>query len=295
MILRTSIIALPIVCRHFEVSLVRLGGILHSLLFDEKVSRSLNATFDLKGKRALVTGGASGIGLGTVEAFVRCGARVAINDLPDSAKLAQVVARLRAEGHDVVAAPGNVGDADDAPRMVDAAIDAMGGLDYLVNNAGTPGTTQVIAPADFERQDEALWSLLLNVNLIGPFRCTKAAAAALTQASGAIVNTTSISAHGRGGSSSVYCSTKAGLVCLTREWARALAPKVRVNAIAPGVVDSDWMCRFDDAHEVFGSEATVPLGRAGSPAQYGEAILWLAAGADYVTGQTLNVDGGLTT
>jgi len=117
----------------------------------------------------------------------------------------------------------------------------------------------------------------------------------LTQSSGAIVNTASISALGQGGSSSAYCATKAGLISLTREWARALAPKVRVNAIAPGVVDSDWMCRFDDEDEVYGSASTVPLGRAGSPADYGEPILWLAAGADYVTGQTLNVDGGLTT
>lgn len=103
------------------------------------------------------------------------------------------------------------------------------------------------------------------------------------------MNTASISAHGGGGSSSVYCATKAGLVSLTREWARALAPEVRVNAIAPGVVNSDWMCRFgDDTFEV-------PLGRAGEPEDYGDVILYLAAGADYVTGQTLNVDGGLTT
>lgn len=264
------------------------------MICEYEVGRRLKAIFDLKGKRALVTGGASGIGLGTVEAFVRCGATVAINDLPASTKLAQVVKRLRAEGHDVIAAPGNVGCPDEAPQMVDDAISVMGGMDYLINNAGTPGTTQVISPVDFSRQDEDFWRLLLNVNLIGPFRCTKAAAAALQQSSGAIVNTASISAFGKGGSSSVYCSTKAGLVALTREWARALAPNVRVNAIAPGVVDSDWMCRFDDENEVYGSESTVPLGRAGSPADFGEAILWLAAGADYVTGQTLNVDGGLT-
>ena len=243
----------------------------------------------------MVTGGASGIGLGTVEAFARCGATVAINDLPGSQKLDQVIERLRNDGHEVIAAPGNVGDPDDAPRMATDAIAAMGGLDFLINNAGTPGTTRAIPPADFERQNEELWALLLNVNLVGPFRCTKAAASALRESKGAIVNTASISALGNGGSSSVYCSTKAGLICLTREWARALAPDVRVNAIAPGVVDSDWMCRFEDDDDVFGSASTVPLGRAGSPADYAEPILWLAAGADYVTGQTLNVDGGLTT
>ena len=242
-----------------------------------------------------MTGGASGIGLGAVTSLLRCGAQVAINDLPGSQRLADVVQYLRAEGHEVVDAPGNVGDAKDAPRMVSDAIDALGGLDYLINNAGTPGTTSVIPEGDFQRQDEDFWNLLLNVNLIGPFRCTKAAADALTLSSGAIVNTASISAFGGGGSSSVYCATKAGLVSLTKEWARALAPRVRVNAIAPGYVDSNWMCRFADADdESFAPASSVPLGRVGSPEDYGEAILFLVAGADYVTGQTLNVDGGIT-
>ncbi|MBT5432271.1 MAG: SDR family oxidoreductase [Alphaproteobacteria bacterium] len=251
------------------------------------------ANYDLSGKRALVTGGAGGIGRGTVRAYLRCGASVAINDLPGSPKLAEVVAELTDEGHHVVAAPGDVGDPDDAPRMVSDAIDALGGLDYLVNNAGTPGTKAPIPPADFERQDEDFWNLLLNVNLIGPYRCTKAAAAALRESGGAIVNTASISAFGMGGSSSPYCATKAGLVVLTKEWARALAPDVRVNAIAPGAVDSDWMCRFPGLEE--SNSWTIPLDRIGTPTDYGEAILFLSAGAGYVTGQTLNVDGGLTT
>lgn len=251
----------------------------------------MRASFDLAGKRALVTGGASGIGLAAARAFLRCGASVAVNDLPSSPKLAPALAALADEGghRRAIAAPGDVGSPEDGPRMVAEAIEALGGLDYLVNNAATPGTARPIPPADFDRQDEAFWGLLVNVNLIGPWRCTKAAAAALRQAGGAIVNTASISAHGGGGSSSVYCATKAALVNLTKEWARALAPQVRVNAIAPGLVDSPWMCRFPDRDRV-----VVPLGRIGQPAEYGEVILFLAAGADYVTGQTVNVDGGLT-
>ena len=252
----------------------------------------MRASYDLQGRKALVTGGASGIGLGTVEAFLRCGASVAINDLPGSPHLAGEVERLRGLGHDVVPAPGDVGSAEDAPRMVAEAVAALDGLDYLVNNAGTPGTKLPIPPADFDRQDEAFWQKLLSVNLIGPFRCTKAAASHLRQSHGAIVNTASISGHGGGGSSSVYCATKAGLINLTKEWARALAPDVRVNAIAPGAVESAWECRFPGLDEQI--ETSVPLKRIGSPQDYGDAILYLAAGADYVTGQTLNVDGGLT-
>ena len=249
------------------------------------------AHYDLTDKKVLVTGGASGIGLGTVEAFLRCGAMVAINDLPGE-KLDNLVARLTADGHSVIAAPGNIGEADAAADMVGGAIARLGGLDYLINNAGTPGTSTPIPAGDFERQTEAFWELLLNVNLLGPFRCTRAAADALRAARGAVVNTASIAAFGGGGSSSPYCATKAGLISLTREWARALAPDVRVNAIAPGVVDSDWMCRFDES----GDYATdnIPLQRAGTVQDYAEAILFLAAGADYISVQTLTVDGGLT-
>ncbi len=250
------------------------------------------ANFELSGKRALVTGGASGIGFGAVMAFLRCGATVAINDLPGSGKLQDVVKRLADDGHNVIAAPGDVGDSAACPAMVETAIDALGGLDYLVNNAGTPGTTRPIPESDFNSQDETFWNLILNVNLLGPYRCTKAAAQALSESHGAVVNTTSVSAFSGGGSSSPYCAAKAGLVNLTKEWARALAPDVRVNAIAPGLVDSDWMCYFPGAKEA--AHETVPLQRIGTADDYGNAILFLAAGADFVTGQTLTVDGGMT-
>lgn len=247
---------------------------------------------DLNARRALVTGGASGIGLATVELLARNGAAVAINDLAGNPNLAAQVARLKGEGLKVIAAPGNVGDPDDAGRMVEAAAAALGGLDYLVNNAATPGTSTPIAPADFEATTEGFWQKLLSINLIGPFRCTKAAAPFLRAARGAIVNTASISAFGGGGSSSVYCATKAGLVALTREWARALGPEVRVNAVAPGLVEgSNWDCKWTPEYYArFAAE--LPLRRIGRPADYAEVILFLCAGAGYMTGQTLGVNGG---
>jgi len=248
---------------------------------------------DLHAKRALVTGGASGIGLATVEVLARNGAAVAINDLAGNPNLAAEVARLKSEGLNVIAAPGDVGDALDAGRMVEAAAASLGGLDYLVNNAATPGTSTPIPPADFEATSEAFWQKLLSINLIGPFRCTKAAAPHLKAARGAIVNTASISAFGGGGSSSVYCATKAGLVALTREWARALGPEVRVNAVAPGLVEgSNWDCKWTPEYYARYA-AELPLRRAGRPADYAEAILFLCAGAGYMTGQTLVVDGGM--
>jgi 3-oxoacyl-[acyl-carrier protein] reductase len=248
--------------------------------------------FDLENRKVLVTGGASGIGLATVRAFLKNGATVAINDLPGD-KLDAVLNEFSSNGGKVIAAPGDIGDPDSASAMVDHAILNLGGLDYLINNAGTPATRTPIDPADFDRQDEALWSRLLNVNLLGPYRCTRAAANTLRQSKGAIVNTASVSAFGRGGSSSPYCATKAALVAITREWSRALAPEVRVNAIAPGLVESDWMCRFEETE--FDVVYEVPLGREGQPDEYAEFILFLAAGATYMTGQTVIVDGGMMT
>ncbi len=249
----------------------------------------MQPNYNLQNKKVLVTGGASGIGLATVTAFARCGATVAINDLPGES-LETAINLCLSKGYKVISASGDIGQAKQADEMIKAAIQNLQGLDFLINNAGTPATTSPIAAADFDRQDDALWNTLLNVNLLGPFRCTKASSSALKESKGAIVNTASISAFGGGGSSSPYCATKAALVALTREWSRALAPEVRVNAIAPGLVDSDWMCRFEETELHFTAE--VPLKRQGLPDEYANAILFLAVGATYMTGQTLIIDGG---
>jgi 3-oxoacyl-[acyl-carrier protein] reductase len=253
----------------------------------------MKITADLNGKRALVTGGASGIGLATVEALAACGASVAMNDLPGSKTLAEQVQRLQDLGYRVIAAEGDVGNADDAARMVTAAAEALGGLDYLVNNAGTPGTVQAIPPSDLDSQNEAFWSKLLSVNLIGPFRCVRAALPYLKQSRGAVVNIASTAAFGGGGSSTTYASTKAGLVLMTRELAKGLGPEVRVNAVAPGwVTGTNWDCSWEEA-EAKEAAAVLPLGRVGTPEDYAEVIFYLCAGAGYITGQTLIVDGGL--
>jgi 3-oxoacyl-[acyl-carrier protein] reductase len=200
--------------------------------------------YELMGKTALVTEGASGIGLALVTQLARNGAKVALNFLADDPRGPEQVERLQRAGLDVIGAPGNVGDAGDGVRMVEQAVTDLGRLDYLANNAGTPGSRTSIPPKELDRITEELWQTLLQVNLIGVFRCTKAAAPALRAAGGAVVNTASIAGLGSVGSSMAYGATKAGVVSLTKNLARALAPEVRVNAVAPGAVDSSWMIEW---------------------------------------------------
>src|SRR3954471_5361688 len=183
-------------------------------------------TADLTMRAALVTGGASGIGLATVRRLAASGARVAVNDLVGNPRLATVETQLKSEGFDVIAVPGSVGDPDAAKAVVDTTIRQFGRLDYLVNNAGTSATATPIPPHDLDRLDEDFWREILSVNLVGPFRCTRAAAAQLKATRGAVVNTASTAGYGYPGSSMAYAASKAGLINLTTNLARALAPEV---------------------------------------------------------------------
>src|ERR671932_339766 len=213
-------------------------------------------TADLGGKTALVTGGSSGIGLAAVDLFARCGATVAMNHLPDDPRGPAEIDRLEAAGLAVVAA-------------------SVTPIDF----------------ADLDAMTEEFWTTILSTNLVGPFRCARAAAPALKAARGAIVNTASVAGLGRRGSSIAYAASKAGLINLTRSLARALAPEVRVNAVAPGLVDTPWTQPWSDERKRGTLERTL-LGRLATPLDIAEAMLFLAAGAAFMTGETLVVDGG---
>jgi 3-oxoacyl-[acyl-carrier protein] reductase len=251
-------------------------------------------SYDLKGKTALVTGGASGIGFATARMLAKFGATVAVNFLADDPRGPEAVDRLVNEGGKAIMAPGSVGDAADCVGMVNKAVADLGGrLDLLFANAGTPGTRRRIPPAELDLITEELWQQLLQVNLLGVFRCAKAAAPALKAARGAVVSTASIAGLGRAGSSLAYGATKAGVVSLTQNLARALAPEVRVNAIAPGAVDSSWMVDWTNEERQQSIERAL-LKRRCQPEDLAEVVLFLGFGAAMVTGQTITVDGGLT-
>ncbi|MER9777120.1 SDR family oxidoreductase [Mesorhizobium sp. M0220] len=247
-------------------------------------------TFSLSNKKAIVTGAASGIGLATAKILARSGVSVAMNDLGTNEKLSVEVAKLTDEGLHVYSVPGDVSRQESAKQIVASALDSLGELDYLINNAGTPGTKIPIPVEDLDALTPEFWGKMLNVNLLSAFWMTKAARTFLVERQGAVVNTVSTSAYKCDGSSAAYACAKAGLHHLTRHLAKALAPKVRVNGIAPGMVNSAWECSFGDQDQY--ARTAVPLERVGEPNEYAELIVFLAAGASYMTGETVIANGG---
>jgi ketoreductase RED2 len=233
---------------------------------------------------ALVTGSTSGIGAATARALAAEGVQVVVN----SARSVDAGEQLAAELPGARYVQADVSDAGQAAALVEAAVATHGRLDILVNNAGT---TMVIPHHDLEAATPEVWRRILEVNVIGTWQVTTAAVPHLRAAGdAAVVNVSSIAGHHATGSSIPYAASKAAVSHMTVLLANVLGPDVRVNAVAPGLVDTPWTADWDVVRAAVRQMA--PLKRSGTPEDVAAVVVALAD-ARYMTGEVVLVDGGL--
>jgi 3-oxoacyl-[acyl-carrier protein] reductase len=241
-------------------------------------------------KVAIVTGSSSGIGAACAVELAKRGWSVVVNYSKSAAEAQKVVAQCK----DAIAVQADVGEDADCRRLAQAALDKWGRIDALVNNAGT---TKFVKHADLEGLSAEDFLRIYRLNVVAAFQMTRACAAALKAAKGAVVNISSVASLLGTGSSVAYGASKAALNAMSLSLARTLAPEVRVNVVAPGYVDTPWqhaMLGTDKARAAAERYASfVPLKDYARPADVADTVAWLIEGARMVTGEVLFVDGGL--
>jgi 3-oxoacyl-[acyl-carrier protein] reductase len=243
---------------------------------------------ELIGKVAVVTGAGRGIGRAIAVALAGEGCAVAAGYLHSAAEAEALAAGLRAGGRRAAALRVDVADPAQVEALLRRAEELLGGIDILVNNAG------ILHRAPFANLQEADWRQMLDINLLGAVRAARAAASTFARrGGGVIVNVSSIRGLVDRGSAH-YAAAKAGLIMLTRSLAVELAPRIRVNAVAPGYVETGAQAHLTVAQREQ-LAAAIPVGRFADPAEVAAAAVFLASPrAAYITGQTLVLDGGLT-
>lgn len=252
---------------------------------------------ELNGRVALVTGGAGGIGGAVVRAMAQAGiSGIGINYHKSREQAEQLADETERAGVKAIALQADVQKEVEIRSMMTEIRGQFGRLDILVNNAGV---TQWVNLSDLDGLADAIWDEILDVNVKGAFRCVRAAAPLIAEARGMVVNVSSISGVLAPStiSSLAYGTAKAALIYLTKGLAVALAPEIRVNCVAPAFTDTPWMSEHfgPDYREIMAkASANFPLQRIATPDDIAGAILGLITGGDFVTGQTLIVDGGLS-
>ncbi len=263
---------------------------------------------NLKGSVALITGGAKRVGRAIALELVRGGCDVGIHYRRSRAEAEEVVAQITQMGRRAVSVEGDLGDPASWPRIVLSTVDRLGRLDILINNAsmflpdpdGWPTSSEVGDTSSSKRSpnhsdsledfDPKLWDKMLRINVTAPVAlCHHCRPYLAARGTGKVVNICDIAAERPWADHLAYCASKAGLVAATKALARALAPDIQVNGVAPGIAV------FPDAY----SEdlrrrlvSRVPLGRPGTPEEVADLVRFLVESADYITGQIVPIDGG---
>jgi 3-oxoacyl-[acyl-carrier protein] reductase len=243
----------------------------------------------LKGKTAVITGSGRGLGKSIALKLASMGANIVLNDIVVSDAIDATAEEFKAAGYNVVVTKGDVRNAEDVKLMVKTAVDTFGSLDILVNNAG------VTKDKPLAMMSEEEWDLVLGINLKGAFLCTKACGKQMIkQKGGKIVNIASVSGvYGNAGQAN-YSSSKAGLIGLTKTTAKEFASRnITCNAVAPGIIQSKMTDVLPD--EVKQNYLkNIALGRFGTPEDVANVVAFLASpDSNYVTGQVIDIDGGL--
>ncbi len=246
---------------------------------------------DLEGKVALVTGSAVGTGRETALAFARGGCDVVVNYSRSAQEAEETADMVRQLGRKALCIQADVADDKAVRELVKSTLAQLERIDVLVNNAGT---TSFIPHGELEKVGDDDWDKILSVNLKGPFYAVRAAADALRKSGGAVVNVSSVAGVSGTGSSIPYCASKAALNNMTVTLARALAPEIRVNAVAPGFIDTRWFKQLDGYEAIKEMSANyAPLKKVCQPEDVAKVIVDLAT-SDLMTGQVVVLDGGMT-
>jgi 3-oxoacyl-[acyl-carrier protein] reductase len=250
---------------------------------------------EIEGKVAIVTGGGTGVGRATALDLAARGCSVVVNYSRSREDAERTAAECAAKGVFALPFQADVSEDSECRRMVETCVSELGQLDILVQSAGT---TVFVPHADLDKLAVEDWQRLYAVNVIAPFQMARAAKTALAASgSGEIVMVSSIAGIVGQGSSIPYCASKAALNNLVITLAKALAPKIRVNAVAPGAITGRWLKQgWGDSYDAVMSAVAqrVPLRRPSEPEDVSAAILGIIGGSDMVTGQVLVCDGGMT-
>jgi ketoreductase RED2 len=231
---------------------------------------------------AVVTGSSAGLGAAIARRLAGENFRLVIN----SARSADAGQRLAGELPEAIYVRADVSDEEQAQHLIAAAVDKFGRLDVLVNNAGT---TQRIPHGDLTAATPDVWRQIMGLNVIGTWQTTVAAVPHLRERAGCVINMSSVAGSRIAGSSLPYAVSKAAVEHMTRLLAAAVGPEIRVNAVAPGLIETKWTAGWDDIRQRV--EESTPLRRVGQPDDVADAVVGLIR-SPYTTGAVLSVDGG---